>query len=89
MPFDPCYHLVCDNIDNISWEALTINAKAAARAAAILANDDLSSIPPRAKTSSARRSVAAIRSEFQRWSAIAEEAEHGHSCAGHGDKNVV
>lgn len=32
-PQDPCYHQACDDIDNIHWEALTINTKAAANVA--------------------------------------------------------
>ncbi|KAI5859239.1 aminopeptidase Y [Durotheca rogersii] len=86
-PYDPCYHLACDNIDNISWEALTINTKAAARAAAIFAND-LSGVPPRTKTTPAKRSVQAIRREFERWATIAEESDHAQSCA-HGKQEVV
>ncbi|KAG7117544.1 Leucine aminopeptidase 2 like protein [Verticillium longisporum] len=88
-PYDPCYHLACDNIDNINWEAITVNAKAAARAAAILANSDLKDLPRRSKTSSAKRGVVAMRQEFQRWAAIAEEADHHHSCGAHGTENVV
>lgn len=86
--FDPCYHLECDGIDNISWEALTGNAKAAARAAAIMANSDLEDLPRRRKTSPAKRDAKAIRSEFQRWAALAEEAEHTHSCS-HTKQEVV
>ena len=29
-PFDPCYHPACDTIDNLSHEALGINADAIA-----------------------------------------------------------
>lgn len=36
-PEDPCYHAACDTTDNINTEALTINSRAAARAAARLA----------------------------------------------------
>lgn len=86
-PFDPCYHLACDNIDNINWDALTANAKAAAYAAAVFAND-LSGVPRRTKTTPAKRSVQAIRREFERWAHISEEVEHSHSCA-HGKKEVV
>jgi aminopeptidase Y len=86
--YDPCYHLECDGLDNISWDALTVNAKAAARAAAILANSDLEGLPRRRKTTPAKRDAKAIRQEFQRWSAIAEEADHAHSCA-HSKQEVV
>ncbi|KAI9154807.1 Aminopeptidase Y [Paramyrothecium foliicola] len=84
--YDPCYHLKCDDIENIDWEALTDNAKAAARAAAILANSDLEGLPRRSKTTPAKRTYKAIRAEFERWAAIAEEAEHTHSCAHNLDK---
>ncbi|ROT42193.1 aminopeptidase Y [Sodiomyces alkalinus F11] len=88
-PFDPCYHLACDGIDNINWDAYTANVKAAARAAAIFAND-LSGVPPRSRTTPAKRDFASVRREFERWAAIAEEAEHGHSCGGeHGSKNTI
>lgn len=86
--YDPCYHLVCDNLDNISWDALTVNAKAAAHAAATLANSDLEGLPRRRKTTPAKRDAKAIRSEFQRWAAIAEEADHQHSCS-HNKQDVV
>ncbi|EJT72121.1 aminopeptidase Y [Gaeumannomyces tritici R3-111a-1] len=80
-PTDPCYHLACDDLNNIDWDALTINAKAAARAAAALALD-LSAVPPRSKTTPAKRSDAAsVRREFQRWANIQAHAEHQHTCA--------
>ena len=31
-PYDPCYHLPCDNYDNINLEVLDLNADAAAAA---------------------------------------------------------
>ncbi|KAH7310681.1 peptidase family M28 [Stachybotrys elegans] len=86
--FDPCYHLQCDGIDNISWEAITANAKAAAYAAATLANSDLADLPRRRKTTPAKRDAKAIRSEFQRWAYIAQEAEHSHSCS-HNKQDVI
>lgn len=86
--YDPCYHLECDDLDNISWEALTVNAKAAARAAAIFANSDLEDLPRRRKTTPAKRDAKSIRGEFQRWAALAEEVEHTHSCA-HTKQEVV
>ncbi|KEY69352.1 hypothetical protein S7711_09744 [Stachybotrys chartarum IBT 7711] len=87
--YDPCYHLQCDNIDNIDWSAITDNAKAAARAAAILATSDLEDLPRRRLTSPAKRDAKSIRSEFQRWAAVAEEAEHSHSCSHSETKDVV
>ena len=33
-PEDACYHLACDDFDNINWDAITVNTKAAGRAAA-------------------------------------------------------
>ncbi|KAK7052510.1 peptide hydrolase [Favolaschia claudopus] len=37
--YDSCYHSLCDDINNLSHEALIINARAVARALATLAND--------------------------------------------------
>ncbi|KAJ6562766.1 hypothetical protein DFH09DRAFT_1315837 [Mycena vulgaris] len=37
--YDACSHTPCDAIDNISHEALILNARAVARALAILASD--------------------------------------------------
>ena len=48
-PEDPCYHEACDNLDNINWDALTINAKAAAVAAARLALS-LEGVPTRSQS---------------------------------------
>ena len=50
-PTDPCYHLACDTIKNIHWEALTVNTKAAGSVAAQLALS-LDDVPPRGKKSS-------------------------------------
>jgi Zn-dependent M28 family amino/carboxypeptidase len=86
--YDPCYHLKCDDLENINWEALTANAKAAARAAAIFANSDLEDLPRRRKTTPAKRGTKEIRKEFQRWAALAEEVEHTHSCS-HAKQEVV
>lgn len=86
--YDPCYHLNCDDISNVDFSALTDNAKAAAHAAAILANSDLKDLPRRRKTTPAKRDAKALRLEFQRWAAIAEEADHAHSCA-HSKQEVV
>lgn len=36
-PWDPNYHTAKDDLNNVNWDAITVNAKAAARAAAELA----------------------------------------------------
>ena len=79
-PQDPCYHLACDNLDNINWEALTLNAKAAARTAAEFALS-LDGVPLRKKTSPNMRRRQSIKDSFRKWAAAAEEAENGHMCA--------
>ncbi|OLN95802.1 Aminopeptidase Y 1 [Colletotrichum chlorophyti] len=86
-PTDPCYHLACDNLDNINWDALTINTKAAARVAAQFALELPEGLPRRSKTTPARRSRDAIRREFQKWALAAEQAEHSKSCS-HSDHNI-
>ncbi|ORY54938.1 uncharacterized protein BCR38DRAFT_380587 [Pseudomassariella vexata] len=86
-PTDPCYHLGCDTIDNISWEALTVNAKAAGVVAAQMALS-LEAVPPRSKTSVNPRNKHRIRAEFEKWQVAVEEAETGHTCA-HKSKNTV
>ncbi|KAL2151792.1 hypothetical protein VTH82DRAFT_6890 [Thermothelomyces myriococcoides] len=86
-PFDACYHQACDNLDNIHWEALTINAKAAARAAARLALS-LEGVPPRRKTSLNLNTRQGVVQNFRKWAALAKEASHGHACS-HKRKKVV
>lgn len=86
-PTDPCYHLVCDNMDNISWEAITINAKAAGVVAAQMALS-LEGVPPRNKRTVNRRHKNQIRAEFDKWRVAAEEAASGHTCA-HKSKNTL
>ncbi|KAF6826321.1 aminopeptidase y [Colletotrichum musicola] len=86
-PTDPCYHLACDDLQNINWDALTINAKAAGRVAADFALELPADLPRRSKTTPARRGRDAIRREFQKWALAAEQAEHAKSCS-HGDDNV-
>ncbi|KAJ9144606.1 Peptide hydrolase [Pleurostoma richardsiae] len=87
-PWDPCYHQACDDIDNINWEAYVINTKAAGRAAVTLALS-LEGVPPRTTTTPNKRSRAEMRRSFKRWSALAEEASHGHMCSHQGLKPVV
>ena len=80
VPADPCYHLACDTFDNISWEALELNTKAAARAAATLALS-VKDVPPRVTTSANPRSARMMRAQFNAWQEIKLEAASGHSCA--------
>ncbi|EJT71703.1 hypothetical protein GGTG_10957 [Gaeumannomyces tritici R3-111a-1] len=61
---DPCYHQACDTIDNIDWDALTTNAKAAGRALATLALS-LDGVPPRAPPA-ARRNLADVSGPSRR-----------------------
>jgi aminopeptidase Y len=84
-PYDACYHQACDDLDNIHWEALTLNARAAARAAARLANS-LEGVPPRDKTSLNLHTRRGVVKSFKRWSALAEEASGGHTCSHKGKK---
>jgi aminopeptidase S len=42
--FDPCYHLVCDTVENVSQESLITMAKAAAHALQTLAVADLKNL---------------------------------------------
>ena len=85
-PEDPCYHLACDNLDNIDYNALTINAKAAARAAAQLALS-LDGVPPRTKVTKNVRARNAVAEEFKKWASVTKAAEHSHNCA-HKASNV-
>ncbi|VUC30241.1 unnamed protein product [Clonostachys rosea] len=61
-PYDVCYHLACDDLTNINWEALTINTKAAGRAAAELALS-LDNVPPREKASASISGTREITSK--------------------------
>ncbi|KAK4119804.1 peptidase-like protein [Parathielavia appendiculata] len=84
-PWDACYHQACDDLDNIHWEALTVNAKAAARALVRMAHS-LEGVPPRQKTSLNLRTRRGVAESFAKWAAMAEEASHGHSCSHKGKK---
>ncbi|KAK4097298.1 peptidase-like protein [Parathielavia hyrcaniae] len=84
-PWDACYHLACDDLDNINWEALTAHAKAAARSLARMAHS-LEGVPPRQKTSINLRTRRGMVENFARWAAVAEEASHEHSCSHKGKK---
>lgn len=86
-PTDPCYHLKCDDIKNIDWEAITLNTKAAGRAAAQFAVS-LKGVPPRLTTTPNPRSKRGIAKRFNNWSETARVVEKQHSCA-HSGKIVV
>jgi Zn-dependent M28 family amino/carboxypeptidase len=87
-PYDACYHQACDDLDNIHWEALTVNAKAAARAVATLAHS-LEGVPPRQKTSLNLRTRRGIEESFVRWAVVAKEASHEHSCSHKGKRQRI
>ena len=74
-------------MDNVSWEALTVNAKAAARAAAELALN-LDNVPPREKTTVNPSSKRGVARDLTKWTQVAKGMEKTHSCAG-GTKNIV
>ncbi|QPH02626.1 hypothetical protein C2857_006840 [Epichloe festucae Fl1] len=80
---DPCYHLACDTIDNIDWDAMTVNTKAAARAAAKFALS-LDGVPRRNKTSINPRSRIGIRRTFDTWADTLKVVDKTHNC-GSGD----
>jgi Zn-dependent M28 family amino/carboxypeptidase len=78
-PEDPCYHQACDDLDNIHWEALTVNTKAAASAAAEFALS-LDGVPLRnisaAITTPRRRAVG-----VQTWESVMMKAETVLTCS--------
>ncbi|KAF1913449.1 hypothetical protein BDU57DRAFT_540871 [Ampelomyces quisqualis] len=80
IPTDPCYHLACDTYDNINWEALELNTKAAANAAATLALS-LEGLPSRNDTSLNHRSKETVGKMFTTWEHTKLEAASGHVCA--------
>ncbi|KAH6898187.1 hypothetical protein B0T10DRAFT_101245 [Thelonectria olida] len=82
-PTDPCYHQACDDIDNINWTAITLNAKTAGRAAAQFALS-LEGVPARSQTSANPKSKRAVALSFDKWEATAKVAEKQHSCASSG-----
>jgi aminopeptidase Y len=86
-PEDVCYHQACDNIDNINWEALTLNTKAAGRAAAQLALS-LDGIPLRRKTSLNPSSKRGVQRELDRVAQLAKVIDKSHKCGGPGDSTV-
>ncbi|EFY97572.1 peptidase M28 family protein [Metarhizium robertsii] len=80
---DPCYHQACDTVNNINWDALTVNTKAAARVAAQFALS-LDGVPPRNKTTINPRSKRGVRRAFDDWADAVDVAEKTHNC-GSGD----
>ncbi|EQB50099.1 peptidase family M28 [Colletotrichum gloeosporioides Cg-14] len=84
---DPCYHLACDTLDNINWDAITVNTKAAGRAMATLALS-LEGVPPRADTTPVLRGRAGVLQQFRRWKLMAETSSHGKMCSHHNEKKV-
>ncbi|CAG7559253.1 unnamed protein product [Fusarium equiseti] len=84
---DPCYHLACDTIDNIHWDALTLNTKTAGRAAAQFALS-LKGVPARDKTSPNPKDKRAIAARFEHWQKKRTLAGNAHKC-NHKTKEVV
>ena len=80
---DPCYHLKCDTLKNIDWEALTLNTKAAGRAAAQFALS-LNGVPPRQQTTANPKSRRGMAKRFTNWSNTLRVVEKEHSCAASG-----
>lgn len=86
-PQDECYHIYCDDIDNINWDAITVNAKAAGRAIAELALD-VSEVPPRDKSSVNPSSKRGVARDLTRAAQVAKGLEKSHSCGG-GKKTTI
>jgi len=81
-PFDECYHKACDNMNNVNWEALTINTKAAAHTIGALANAGALELPGRMHTSTNWRRRSNMASNFKRWKTLAARAtSHHHTCS--------
>lgn len=79
-PTDPCYHLACDTITNIDFDAITVNTKAAGRLAAQLALS-LDGVPSRNTTSSNLRGRMKITESFQKWARAEERVVLQKSCS--------
>lgn len=87
-PEDECYHRACDNLDNVNWEALTLNTKAAGRAAAHLALS-LDGIPPRDKTTLNPSSKRGVQRQLNRAAQLTKVIEKSHKCGGGPGDNTV
>lgn len=81
-PYDECYHTSCDDLSNINWDALVINAKAAAYGVAQLALLDPESLVKRRETNINPRSVYGASRSLVRWADPARDAEKRHDCGG-------
>lgn len=79
-PTDPCYHLACDTITNIDFDAITVNTKAAGRLAAQLALS-LEGVPSRNTTTANLRGRMKITETFQKWARAEERAVLQKSCS--------
>jgi hypothetical protein len=79
--------LACDTIDNIHWGALTLNTKAAGRAAAQFALS-LKGVPGRDKVTPNPKSKRAVAARFEQWQKKKTLAGTAHKC-NHKTKEVV
>ncbi|KAL7920185.1 hypothetical protein ACQKWADRAFT_165593 [Trichoderma austrokoningii] len=87
-PTDECYHQACDNLDNINWEAITLNTKAAGRAAAQLALS-LDGIPVRQRATSNSSSPQGVQRELNGAAQLPKVIDKSHNCGGDaGDDRV-
>lgn len=86
-PQDVCYHQECDDLDNINWDAITVNTKAAGRAAAQFALS-LDGVPPRDTTSLNTRSKKGMARNINKWAQVTKIVDKTHSCGGE-HKNTV
>ena len=78
-PWDVCYHLGCDDLDNINWDAITVNTKAAGRAAAQFALS-LDGVPPRQKTSTNPATRRGVERSLKKWSRVKKMADKHATC---------
>lgn len=79
-PHDSCYHSSCDGSENMNWDALTVNVKAAAYAAAQLARSPAEDFPAHDTASMNPRSKRGAARNLARWANMARGAEKSHSC---------
>ncbi|KAL3952504.1 hypothetical protein ACCO45_012447 [Purpureocillium lilacinum] len=69
----------CDDLNNINWDAIEVNAKAAAYVAAKFAIS-LDGVPARNKTSTNPKSRREVGRRFDEWSSTARVVEKTHNC---------
>lgn len=74
--YDPCYHTACDNLGNVDFDALDVNADAMAQVAAqyALSTEDVNGIAPAEKKN--RAEVAEQRSANRTVATTAADGEH-------------